>query len=342
MDVPALARERLGDEPVVGGIDLDGDAVVITPSRTIVYHAEGLLSDESVAEFPHESERIEIREGRRKTTVRLQYMEGDRDFSIPAGHIDELLAPLLWGILYATGVIDEDETVREAYRFSELTLVVTDARVVKHVGNALWDEEYEQFPYADLTTLAVEEGSVATAIVLGVADRRERVKLPNDRAKLVQRTVEQAVLDYHDVDTVEEFRAAVGADDDPGDEAEAGFVGFDTADFEPLVGRTGEGTSSGEPDTTAASADQDTATSADRSGDAGDDVDGESAGAEDHASDPEPDDVDQVSPGAEGDRDESIPEQLTALTDAVNRQNELLEQQRETLDQLVEELRRDR
>lgn len=312
MDVPDLVEQRLEGERVVDWVDLDGDAVYVTPTRTLVYREEGLLSDESVAAFSHDVDSVELREGRRKVTFRLTDIDGTRDFSVPAARAEDVLAPLLWGVLRAAGVLAEGEHVEEAYRFSELTLVVTDARVVKHVGNVLWDAEFEEFPYADLTDLDFEEGSVATSVVLEVGGRRERVKTPNEEARFVRRAIEQAVFDYHGVESLEALRAKVAADEDePGVDAvanpdadatereAAATDAFERIGFEPLT--------EDRPDAPAGSA-SDTPPEAESAPVAGD--------------------------------AEEIAARLDDLEAAVRRQNELIEEQQATIEQLVDELRR--
>jgi len=129
-----------------------------------------------------------------------------------------VLHPVLAGVLSATGVTDPGESVIQTFRFSELTLVVTSERLVKHVGSAVWDEEFEEFAYADITDLDFEEGTVATAVVLTHGGRSERFKAPNESARAVRETLVDAVCAYHGVDSLEEFRVTVAdqGDDDSG------------------------------------------------------------------------------------------------------------------------------
>jgi hypothetical protein len=186
--------------------------------RTLVFRAEGLLSDESVSAYSHDAERVELRSGRRKTTFRLVYVDGARDFTVPSGDTHEVLVPVLTGVLRTAGVVGEGESVRGAYRFSELTLVVTDRRVVKHVGSAVWDDEFAVAPFADLTGLAFAEGSVATEISIAVDGYPQRVKVPNEHAGTVRRTIQEAAFEFHGVSSLAELEAAVG--DDEADEAD--------------------------------------------------------------------------------------------------------------------------
>jgi hypothetical protein len=238
MSLPGIVRSALDGEDVVDGVSLGGDdALFATRTRTLVYRAEGLLSDESVEEYPHGAERVAVSEGRRKATVSLDYgLDGERTLSLPTRAVDEALSHLLAGTLRGTGVVDDDETVRASFRFSELTLIVTDAKVVKHVGAATWDEEFEEFDFADVTDLAFEDGSVATSVVLTLGDRQERFKTPNEHARRVRESLETALFEFHGVADYESFRAAVAPpepDAGPGAESSPDAGGGDatTVDF---------------------------------------------------------------------------------------------------------------
>jgi hypothetical protein len=232
MDVPPLVTERLDGESVQTQVALGGDdAIFTTPTRTLVYRAEGLLSDESVSAYPHDAERVAVSTGRRKTTIELIYVDTAGKFTVPGDRTDDVLEPLLGGVLRTTGSLDADEAIRTLYRFSELTLVVTDRRLVKHVGSALWDDDYESFGFADVTDLDTEEGNVATGLVLTVDGRPQRMKIPSDRARAVAHTVESAVLAYHGVDSIAELQPDE-ATTEPADAEE-----FEATDIDPLVNR---------------------------------------------------------------------------------------------------------
>ncbi|WP_200531196.1 hypothetical protein [Halorubrum sp. LN27] len=232
MSLPELLAGTVGDEEVVAEVPLGGDdRLAVTPTRTLVYRGDGLLSDESVAEYSHDVERIAVSTGRRKAKLTLGYgLDGDETISVPAKRVDDVLHPILAGVLSATGVTDPGESVVRTFRFSELTLVVTSERLVKHVGSAVWDEEFEEFAYADLTDLDFEEGTVATAVVLTHAGRSERFKAPNESARAVRETLVDAVCSYHGVDSLEEFRVTV-ADDEDGAAADPAGNDGGTTDF---------------------------------------------------------------------------------------------------------------
>ncbi|WP_418280720.1 DUF7115 domain-containing protein [Halorubrum sp. DTA98] len=223
MSLPELLAGAVDDEDVVARVSLGGDDVLaVTPTRTLVYRAEGLLSDETVEEYSHDVERVDVSTGRRKAKLTLGYgLDGEETISLPTKRLDDALHPVLAGILSGRNVTQAGESVLRTFRFSELTLIVTSHRLVKHIGSAVWDEEFEEFPYADLTGLDFEEGTVATAVVLTHAGRSERFKAPNESARAVKETLADAVCEFHDVDSVEEFRLTVAEAAD-GDDEEAG------------------------------------------------------------------------------------------------------------------------
>ena len=215
MSLPETLTEHLEGEEPVAEVSLGGDDIlVVTASRTLVYRAEGLLSDETVEEFPHDAERITLSTSRRKAKLTLDYgLDGEETLSIPKGKLDDVLHPLLAGVLDASGITDAGETVKRTFRFSELTLVITDRRVVKHIGQAVWDEEFEEYAFENVTDLDFEPGNVATSVVLTHGGRQERFKAPNDEARAVEAAITDALLSYHEVQSVEELRAA-HADED--------------------------------------------------------------------------------------------------------------------------------
>ncbi|ACV11470.1 conserved hypothetical protein [Halorhabdus utahensis DSM 12940] len=210
MEIPDLVHEELGGEEIRSGVAIgDEEVVCATATRTLIYRPDGLLSDERVETFPHEVDQLVLSEGRRKTTFKLTYVDGTRSFSVPARHSREVLTLLLEGILGVDGVLDEDESVVGAFRFSELTLVIAENRLVRHIGETVWDEDFTQYEYADLTGLDFQEGSVATEIAISIDGRPQRIKTPREDARLVEETIKKAVFEFYDVATMAELQQVV-------------------------------------------------------------------------------------------------------------------------------------
>lgn len=313
MSVPGLVSAALGDEPVAATVDLQGDdTLYVSPTRTLIYRAEGLLSDESIDEYPHDAERVSIVNGRRKSKIELDYgLDGTKSISVPKNTLDDVLLPVLAGVLSAAGVTEAGERVLETFRFSELTIVVTSNRVVKHIGEAVWDEEFEEFPFEHVTDLDFEEGSVATQVVITCNGRQERFKAPNQEARAITECLQGAMFEYYDVDSLAALREHI----QPTEEADAtesgGGITFDAV--EPL--------STGTPA-----------------------VQESEAAAEHLSNTPATEPTDSFAdagfePAAASD-DAAIIDRLDALGQQIDRQTELLEHHQRTLQQLIEELKR--
>lgn len=360
MSVPGIVQEALDGEGVEARIGLGGeDELFVTPTRTLVYRGEGLLRDESIEEYSHDAERLRFSEGRRKTAITLEYpIEGTREFTVPGDAATELFEALIEGVLTARGVIEDDEAVIAAYRFSELTLIVTDRRLVKHIGEAVYDDDFEEFRYEDVTDLTFETGNVAVQIVLTVDGRSERIKAPSDRGPEVRTRLENALWDYYDVSSNEELRAKLG---DEGDStADAGDDG-DADPFGSGLDPLGAGDTTGSGDDPAETSESD----ASPAGGAGVAEHGAVDGPSDDGRPGDGADTGrggQVETRAEPDREPTASEEtafeeagfepassrdelaaeVAELRETVERQNELLAEQQRTIQQLIEELSRGR
>lgn len=213
MEIPELLEAHVGDEEITTAVELGSDDIVcFTPTRTLLYDGEGLLSDESVTVYDHDIERLDLTTGRRKATFELAYVDRTDSFSVPSSKAEPVLTPLLAGVLGAWGVTEPGETVVEAFRFSELTVVITDERLTKHVGASVWGDDYEQFPYAAVTGLEFEEGQVATQIVLSSDGRPHRIKVPSDDVAVLRNALTTTLCTYHDVDSIEALNARTTLD----------------------------------------------------------------------------------------------------------------------------------
>lgn len=321
MSVPAIVRERLGDTEVVARVPLGGDdELLVTPDRTIIYRAEGLLSGESVEEYPHEAERLSVSEGRRKYTITLDHgIDGESQFSVPADRFEEAIEPILSGVFAAADITDSGEGIAEIYRLGELTLVITDGRVIKHVGAALWDDEFEEYPFEDVTAIDVEEGSVSSQVIVEVGGRPQRIKTPTDDARRIRTRIQEGVLAHHGASSYEEFRRAAEVELEAPEADEAPGHGTDERESE-----------SAEPSTSAESEEQ-----------AEDPTTEESADDEEESGMIFGKGLETVSV-EESEEGDELADELASLRSAVERHNDLLRRHQQVIERLIRELRDER
>lgn len=350
MDLPARVEDALEDEEVAASVEIGGeDRLYVTPTRTLIYRGQGFLSDDSVEAYPHDAERVEAEIGRRKATIRLDYgIDGTNEFGVPTDVVDDALHPVLAGVLNASGVTTSGETVLYTHRFSELTLIITSHRVAKHVGAAVWDKEFEAVAYADVTGVSVEEGSVASQLVLETADRTQRVKVPQDQAPVVHRRVVEALCEYHGVEEYAAFERLVAEREDegpPGEEPDqAAGGGFVDDGLDPIE-TYGADAADAKPASTQTAGTEDDRSDRGLTGGALEDT-----GSPDPAQDPESATGERADEFADSPFesaatthiDEDVERRLAALEEVIDEQTRLLEEQRDRLRELVEALNRDR
>ena len=331
MEIPDRIAQQLEGETIQSAVNLgDEDLICFTPTRTILYNGEGLLSDESTEIFTHDVERLNISEGRRKTKFTLEYVDAVESFSVSKKRGKQVLQRLLTGILGVQDVIGEEETVAGVFLFSELTLVITEQRLVKHVGSYVWDPDFEEYPFSDVTGLEFEEGSVATSAVISVGGRPERIKAPSDQAKKLRRTLTKALFAYHEVSSLEELNDAVRDESETATPDDDIGLGLDDS-ISPLVSDDNDGSqTNSEP-----AAETEESVSDDGPRLVSSSSETERVG--DEGNGPE---VADGQSGIDPEEFEAMQEQIATLTEAVDRQNKQLESQRETIETLIEELRK--
>lgn len=216
MAVPGRVESLLNeDEPIDARVALGDDAVLyVTPTRAIVYKASSLLREESLTTVATDVERIVLDEGRKSATVTFEHgLREPERLSIPLANLEESLPAILEGVLRASGVLDTDESVARTFRFSELTVIVTDRRLLKHIGRALWASDFEAFAFDDIVGLRTEEGRVATGVVLEFETGTERFKVPQSATRRLMHELESALCAYHGVEALDQLRPDDGEEE---------------------------------------------------------------------------------------------------------------------------------
>jgi hypothetical protein len=87
----------------------------------------------------------------------------------------------------------------------------------------VWDEDFEEYHFSKVTDFIVEEGNVATTLVLTHDGRQERFKAPTERAREVRERLTEALIAYHEVDSIETLRERFAVDEEESPSATMSF-----------------------------------------------------------------------------------------------------------------------
>lgn len=201
MSLPGGVSMVIDEDELLDEIGLDEHRTLfISPEKAVVHRERSLLTDESVDTYPTAARKLGIEEGKRQTVVTFEYPnQPDLELELPSDVVAPALKALLASIIKATGVVSGDESIRELYRFNELTVVLTDSRLLKHIGHALWADMYDVIEFENIRDIRTEEGQVSTGINIVTTASSDRLKVPHEAAEGFVTELEQAVCDYHDV-----------------------------------------------------------------------------------------------------------------------------------------------
>ncbi len=328
MELPALVESYLGDERPKTVLTLgDDDLAVFTSDTLLLYRAESLLRDAELSQYPTNATSLGVRGGRRKTTVILGYPTETRQFTVQNSHADAVVEQLLGTILRTTGSIDANESIAGVYRFSDLTVVVTESRLLKQIGTNIWGGEYDEFPFAQVERVTFEQGQVATQVVLSVGGRSERIKAPNEEAPRLRETLIDAVISFHNADSLEEFNGRRSTE--PTGRSAVSAVALDES-ISPLIeSETPRDTDQSESWQSARETPSTT---------------GRNESVSQYARSENPPGGDDRATGDSTTEGANVTAQLTALAQTVERQQEILERQAARIEELerdIERLRKD-
>lgn len=201
MSLPGGVSVLVDEDDIVDRVALDDHRTLfVTPSKVITFRERSLLTEESVEVYPTEVEQLLLDEGKRQATVTFEYADGSsRELQLPTDTMAAGLKALLASVIRAMDIVQGDEVIIDLHRFKELTLVVTDSRLLKHVGWALWATAYDAIDYATITSIETEEGQVSTGVNIGTTDGNEWLKVPQSVADRFVSRFERAVCEFHGV-----------------------------------------------------------------------------------------------------------------------------------------------
>lgn len=204
MSLPAGVSGLVDEDELIDDVALDGHrSLYVTPAKAVTFRERSLFTEESVDVYPTDIDRLLLEEGKRQSTVTFEYPDGQSSsLELPTEAMAPALKALLASATRATGAIPTDETILDLYRFNELTVILTDRRLLKHVGWAMWAASHDQIDYTDVRNIRVEQGQVSTGVNIDTDDGSDRLKIPHDTADDFVARLKSAVCDFHGIDDI--------------------------------------------------------------------------------------------------------------------------------------------
>lgn len=204
MSLPGGVNMLVDEDELINQVELDDHRTLfITPSRIIAYRESSLLTEESVDTYDTAIERLGLEEGKKHVTVTFEYNnQAQQELQLPQQTMRKALKALLASVVRATNVVESDESIKDLYRFNELTIVVTDRRLIQHLGTALWAQPHTSIEYEAIRGINTEVGTVSTGVIIETTESTERLKVPQDTADQFVSMIEQSVCEYHDVSSL--------------------------------------------------------------------------------------------------------------------------------------------
>lgn len=204
MTLPGGVSVLVGEDDIIDQVELDTHRMLyVTSTRAIAFRERSLFTEESVEVFPTNVKRLLLNRGKRQSTVTFEYTDrDDRELQLPSDATPPSIRALLESVVRATDVLEGDESIIELYRLNELTVIVTDQRLIKHVGQALWALPFDSIDYETVRDIESEVGQMSTGVFIRTTEGSDRFKLPKDVADRFVSRLEEAVCDYHDVPSV--------------------------------------------------------------------------------------------------------------------------------------------
>lgn len=212
MDIPGLLSDSIREEEKIVSRVLvaSGTNMITTNERVFIHREEGIINNEIFEEYSLDVEQISVFSDKRKARVVLSYgLEGTREFSVYAKYYERVVDPLVRGVIKATGVVEPGELIRHVHRYGQLTIVLTDKQVLKHIGIALWSRDYESYRHEDIARIDIETGGASAEILIEYKGRIHRIKTDKERARRICVQARNCLALYRDCIDYQEYEKKI-------------------------------------------------------------------------------------------------------------------------------------
>jgi hypothetical protein len=123
--------------------------------------------------------------------------------------------PLIRGAIHAKNTLQQGESIKKICRKGELTIVLTNMKILKHIGTSLWDIDFESFDLETISKIYVDAGGISSELIIESNNRLHRIKTTANIAQSLCDSSINELISFHNFPTYSEFqKSSLSSSDD--------------------------------------------------------------------------------------------------------------------------------
>lgn len=221
MELPDVISDLILDDETILSRTLisNGVELIVTSTRLFLYRGVGLINTESFEEYKLNVDRISISLDRKKAQIILDYgiNRPSVEFQAHRKYLDMIYDPLIRGAIHANNTLQQRESIKKICRKGELTIVLTNMKILKHIGTSLWDIDFESFDLETISKIYVDAGGISSELIIESNNRLHRIKTTANIAQSLCDSSINELISFHNFPTYSEFqKSSLSSSDDMG------------------------------------------------------------------------------------------------------------------------------
>ena len=217
MELPDVISDMVLDDEIILSRTLISNSVemIVTSTRLFLYRGTSLINTESFEEYKLNVDRISISPDRKKAQITLDYGSNRTiEFQAYRKYLDMIYEPLIRGVIHANNILQQGESIKKIYRKGELTVVLTNMKILKHIGTSLWDLDFENFNLETISRIYVAEGGSSSEVIIESNNRLHRIKTTTSVAQSLCDSSIIELISFHNFPTYLEFKKSLHSSSD--------------------------------------------------------------------------------------------------------------------------------
>jgi hypothetical protein len=183
--IPTKITDKL-DTEVIDSFNFDNKVIAVTKSEIGVYKKPGLIADGSVETYNHRQAKLSRATTRFKNVLIFNNIDGKFRIEIPDKEED-----VEQSIINARLSSEVDNLdIRFIYYTRDVKICLSTEKLILHIGDILWNDDYNAINRQDITDISVESN---TYLNVYTDSNVEKIKLPENDIQSVYKKLTHAI-----------------------------------------------------------------------------------------------------------------------------------------------------